>query len=278
MRKFLLAAAAVSAIATPAMARDGSPYVGIEAGALFARDLNFDLVYDDGEVIYDGVFGIDHKTGTDIDLIGGYDFGMFRLELELGRKRASHDEYTFSDAEVAGAVDGDGRTRVFSIMGNALADFGSDDGLGFYVGGGVGTAKTKLTFNDTDVGQLSVKDSSLAWQLLAGVRYAVSPNVDVGLKYRYFRTKFDDNPGEGFDDISGKFRSHSLLASLIFNFGAPAEVIAPPPPPPEPAPYVEPAPAPAPATQTCPDGTVIAMDAVCPAPPPPPAPAGERGL
>ena len=35
MRKYLLAAAAVVAIATPAAARDGAGYVGIEGGVLF---------------------------------------------------------------------------------------------------------------------------------------------------------------------------------------------------------------------------------------------------
>ena len=42
---------------------------------------------------------------------------------------------------------------------------------------------------------------------------------------------------------------------------------APPPPPPP-----LPPPAPPPATQTCPDGSVIAVTATCPAPPPPPPP------
>jgi hypothetical protein len=62
-----------------------------------------------------------------------------------------------------------------------------------------------------------------------------------------------------FTDDEQKFRSHSLLASLIFNFGAPAPV--------------------APTTQTCADGSVILATDICPAPPPPPmpAPTPERG-
>ena len=100
-------------------------------------------------------------------------------------------------------------------------------------------------------------------------------HFDVGLKYRYFdagKIK-DDDAG---DDIHTKFRSHSILASLIYNFG---EVEAPPPPPPPPPPPM--APPPPPATQTCPDGSVIlATDAgpMPPPPPPPPAPAPERGF
>ena len=116
----------------------------------------------------------------------------------------------------------------------------------------------------------------------------VSSNVDVGLKYRYFRTghlNFNDtlaftgvgtgSGGTAFFDASDKFQSHSLLASLTYNFSAPAVagapvVEAPPPPPPA-----------APATQTCPDGSVILATSACPVPPPPPPPApverGERG-
>ena len=43
MRNYLLAAAAVAAIATPAMARDGAGYIGIEGGIIAPRDSNYDL-------------------------------------------------------------------------------------------------------------------------------------------------------------------------------------------------------------------------------------------
>ena len=32
------------------------------------------------------------STGFDVDVIGGYDFGMFRVEGELGYKRACIDD------------------------------------------------------------------------------------------------------------------------------------------------------------------------------------------
>ncbi len=46
MRRFLLAAVASTAIATPAMARDGSPYFGVEGGILFPRDNDSDVSID----------------------------------------------------------------------------------------------------------------------------------------------------------------------------------------------------------------------------------------
>ena len=64
-------------------------------------------------------------------------------------------------------------------MVNALADFGDQDGWSFYAGGGIGYASVEA---------LDESEGALAWQLIAGARTAVSENVDLGLKYRYFRT------------------------------------------------------------------------------------------
>ena len=84
MKKLLLAAVAVAAIATPAAARDNSGYFGIEVGALFPRDQNVRI---DGE----NEFKINYKMGVDGDLIAGYDWGLIRGEAELGYKRGEHD-------------------------------------------------------------------------------------------------------------------------------------------------------------------------------------------
>jgi opacity protein-like surface antigen len=285
MRKYLLAAVAVAAIASPAYAQNSGPYVGIEGGLLFPRDTDIDADINFNDPALDdrnleNVIDVDYKRGYDLDLIAGYDLGAFRLEAELGYKRAKVDELQLEDEFVddfGGNVDDDidlnGRARVTSIMGNALADFGTG-GFRIYGGAGVGRARVKL---------LGDRDSAWAYQLIAGVGVPVAPNVELGAKYRYFRTgklDFRENFQRTDADVlfrnESRFSSHSLLASLIFGFGAPAEApyIAPPPPPP-------PAPAPmAPATQTCPDGSVIMATDICPAPPPPPPPpppAPERG-
>jgi opacity protein-like surface antigen len=272
MRKYLLAAAATAAIATPAAARDGSPYVGIEGGILFVQDMEFDLEDTTDDADLDNFLTITHKPGFDVDAIAGYDFGLLRAEAELGWKRATHDQYQFTNIA---NVDGDGRTRVLSLMGNLLLDFGGEDGsLRGYVGGGAGLARTRFSV-DGDSGS----DNGFAYQAIGGIAVPVGTNLDLGLKYRFFNANLSDDFAGDDDleisggDISTKFRSHSLLASLIFNF-------APPPPPPPPPVEAPPPPPPPPATQTCPDGSVILATDVCPAPPPPPPPpppAPERG-
>ncbi|WP_319950650.1 outer membrane protein [Sphingomonas arvum] len=338
MRKLYLTAATTAAIAvaSPALARDGQPYLGIEGGLLFAKDQNADILVDytttqtpaaplaaagPADASFGNALELDYRRGIDLDAVVGYDFGLFRLEGEIGQKRAKLDDFGIDAAFVSAlnlalnrpsaAPDPgapgiaplvasdftlDGRARILTGMVNGMVDFGNDDGLSFYAGGGVGRARVKFA---------GTKDNAWAYQLIAGARYALSSNIDFGLKYRYFRTGNLDlasdsgiallgNPNRSvigpsapvivdqttnanlFANYEQKFRSHSVLASVIFNFGAPPAPLPPPPPPP-PAP-VSAAP---PATQTCPDGSVVLATDTCPPPPPPPppppAPAPERG-
>ena len=42
-----------------------------------------------------------------------------------------------------------------------------------------------------------------AWQLIAGIRAAISPNIDLGLKYRYFNTaKLNFRDSDGVDEFT----------------------------------------------------------------------------
>lgn len=286
MRKlWILLGLASTALATPAAARDGSAYIGLEAGVMKPRPLN--LSYTEAGATIPNALRLTHKWGYDLDMVAGYDFGMFRLEGEFGYKHSSIKRATISPAAATattgpgGSLDASGRARVLSAMLNALVDFGGP-GISGSVGLGIGSADVRYrAITDTPT-FLSFRsgDRAMAWQALAEVRKPISDAVDVGLKYRYFQTsKLHFGPFcqttcgavVGPYETRGKFRSHSLLASVIFNFGM--AVAAPPPAPVE----VAPPPPPPPATQTCPDGSVILATSSCPLPPPPPPPPVERG-
>lgn len=307
----LTVAVAAIVMSSPAVARDGAAYVGLEGGILFPRVTNYSVnslrvqsVPTGGGLLgqtvtttnnrYGSGFVADYKKGVDVDAIAGYDFGLFRLEGELGYKRTRDKNFSasptllaatntppFSGLTASSFNFGD-RTRVMSAMLNGLIDYDIAPGVRVYGGGGAGRARVKT---------LGQRDTSWAYQLIAGASTAISPNIDLGLKYRYFQTsrlRFSNgavftNAATGATSTStfaetGKFRSHSLLVSLIFNFGGVAAL----PPPMVEAPAPPPPPPPPPATQTCEDGSVIEVTAVCPVvptpPPPPPPPAqGERG-
>jgi opacity protein-like surface antigen len=238
MRKLaILAALASTALATPAVARDHSVYVGLEGGVMWVEDTPFKIT----DNVTNPSFTLDHKTGWDVDGIAGYDFGPVRIEAELGYKRASIDAANTLDTVYAAS----GHANVLSLMGNVLFDFGDENGLSGYAGGGVGMARATYDLSApvlrpyTGITNLHDSDSKLAFQGILGVRYAVSPNLDLGLKYRFFnvsRLSLTDTFAGATGPIpvtvpKARFRSHSLLASAIYNFWAP-----PPPPPPPPAP------------------------------------------
>ena len=286
MRKLLMAATASFAVATPALAAAQGPYVGIEGGVTFPRSSDLDVILNN-TTTYDNGYRLKYKDGIDVDAIAGYKLGPIRLEAEGGYKRAKVKSLGVSTPLVTDVGTAAGTTAtaddfsagnrigVKTLMANALLDsnFGNSR-FGGYVGGGAGRAWASMSGD---------KDSAWAYQGIAGLRYAVSPNVDAGVKYRYFRTGtlgFDDtfavNNVPFTTETSGHYSSHSVLASLAYNFNGRAaaapEPEAPPPPPPAPE---------APATQTCADGSVILATGTCPVPPPPPPPpapaTGERG-
>ncbi|MEA3081805.1 MAG: hypothetical protein QOD54_1473, partial [Sphingomonadales bacterium] len=232
MRKLLLASAAL-VIATPAVARDGSPYVGLEGGILFPQHMSgvftstftqtaqspaagtavalpgvgvvgtLPATFTTIPATTTGGSNVRLKNGYDIDAIVGYDFGMFRLEGELGYKHSSVKSFSQDTAfgtAVTTALNPTGATQttvfvfpngnltafnlgnnvnVWSGMINGLLDFGDPNGISFYAGGGIGRARVKL---------FTQSDNAWAYQGIAGVRFAISPNIDIGLKYRYFQT------------------------------------------------------------------------------------------
>ena len=198
MRKLAITMALAStALATPAVARDHSWYAGIEGGAMLVENQDVRARFIDSTQTtqtVDQALRLRYKTGFDVDVIAGYDFGMIRLEGELGYKRASTsdisvDSLRFIKLPLATAsLDTSGRVSAISGMINGLVDFGNDDGWSGYAGPGVGYAdvKTRVNLDYTAVvpanaatvnafdTAFSQSNGSLAWQVVAGFRYARS--------------------------------------------------------------------------------------------------------
>ena len=292
MRKLAIVVALSSTVlATPALARNGAWYVGGDFGAMIVEDVGFD--YGIQPVVPAGggtsQIVLNHDYGYDAALFVGYDLGAFRIEAEVAYKRARVDDIETAvglpgAAAIVGAPltpdilpAGGGRSSALSFMINGMLDFGDDDGVSGFVGGGVGIAR--IDYNNVrafsnQAAALDDSDTRFAWQVVAGLRQAISDNVDITLRYRFFNA---DNirtvDFRGLESES-RFRSHSLLGGITFNFGAPP---APEPIPPCPDGWTRdasgvcvapPAPPPPPETKTCPNGSVILATEECPAPPP----------
>jgi len=259
MRKLAIAMALAStALASPALARDDSWYVGVEGGAMIVQDLHFDI----GALPRAAT--VDQNYGYSVDGNIGYDFGAFRVETEVGYQSSTVDRYTSTTTTAilnqqgrpvsapAGTYDyAGGRTTALSFMLNGLLDFGDDNGLQGFVGGGVGVARIKAGKYalNTLSNFLDDSDTVFSWQGLAGIRAPITSHLDASIKYRYFvadNVKLVDNQGRA---IETSYRSHSILGGLTYNFGGPPPpppppppVVAAPPPPPPPEPVVAPPP------------------------------------
>ncbi|MBV1918960.1 MAG: outer membrane beta-barrel protein, partial [Sphingomonadaceae bacterium] len=212
MRKLVLGLAMAStALATPATARDDTWYVELDFGAMIVENSDFD----DGNTILDS----DH--GFDAGAIVGHDFGPYRLEAEASYRKADNDTLGLPTRSIGGDA------NALSFMLNGLLDFGDDDGLQAFLGGGGGVSRVSYNVGSL----LDSEDSGFAWQVLAGLRAPLTDTIDVGIKYRYHNVN-----GLKLTDVAGNtlgtsWRSHSAMGTLTFNFGEPA---APPPPPPPP--------------------------------------------
>ena len=253
MRKLAISLALAStALASPALARDDSWYVGVDGGAMLVEDQQFDVGTTPDAV------SLDHETGYDFGAVVGYDFGGFRLEAETSYREADPSSMSSSvripaAAPLSSAAPGvigtwdyvAGDVNALSFMLNGMFDFGDDDGLQGFVGGGIGVARVDhhYSINSVGPGWLDDSDTGLAWQALAGIRAPLSDSWDVGLKYRFFNVNNVDLVDSSGRDVSSRLRTHSLLGSLIYNFGGAPEPtpVEPTPPPP---PYVAPPPPP----------------------------------
>jgi OmpA-OmpF porin, OOP family len=252
MRKLAIGLALAStALASPSMARDGQWYVGVDGGAMLVEDLDLDI----GATPIEATANTD--TGYDFGAVVGHDFGGFRLEAEVSYREADLTSVAGATrflpiasnplSTVAGTYAAAGDANALSFMVNGMLDFGDDDGLQGFVGGGAGVARVDVHNVVSAPTWLDDSDTGFAWQAIAGIRAPLSDSWDVGLKYRFFNAASVDLVDIRGRDVSTRFRSHSLMGSLVYNFGgeeAPpvieTPVVAPPPPPP----YVAPPPPP----------------------------------
>lgn len=187
----------------------------------------------------------------------GYQFNnWFRFdvtgELRGNAKIAFRDSYTDALGNSGvNSVSGTLRSAVF--LANAYVDLGNWYGLTPFLGAGVGVANHKVSALDdignsmpaggggpfAAVGSFNGKSkNSLAWALMAGLAYDVTPNVKLELGYRYLNMGKAESgvacamtcpPGAsiGFRDI----QSHDIRLGFRWLLGGPDYAPAPPPTP-----------------------------------------------
>jgi len=179
----------------------------------------------------------DHKNGFALSGALGYDFGGARVEAEVLRIENKVDTYGFSNdgglgAGILGFNNADsGKTNVTAGMMNLYYDIDTGTSLTPYLGAGVGWGRT--SYSNYSLGATNIVDDAdkgLAYQLIAGLRAAVSDAIDVTADYRYFGaddTTYTDALGQNVDS---EFNTHLFMVGLVWKFGGEKEEAATPEP------------------------------------------------
>ena len=265
------AAAMMGVSAAQAQSYEGL-YAKIGAGLNYvAPDRDFD---GDADFNADGEF--DYDNGIAVITAIGYDYGKLRGEFEYSYRTNDIRQIDSGTPNFSGFSESDisGDVKSHSIMANLIYDFdyvrqSTSLPVTPYIGGGVG-----LAFIDYDITgsvatapgalvapgfnsiNLDGTERSFTFQGIAGVAIELDENVGIDLEYRYvgypkrgIPTTLNTTNGDIFTTLN----SHTLLAALRWNFGAPAAA---------------PAPAPAPVQyKDCWDGSSVPVSSSCPVEP-----------
>jgi len=183
------------------------PYVAGNLG--YAMGTDIDLT---DQTFSDLTATMETKGGLALGIAGGYDFGSDRLELEFGYQKNDVDTFSMFGYE----VDAEGDTSGMGLLLNGYHDFRNASAFTPFIGAGIGFAKIELNdFNLVGSGEPSESfdDTVFAYQVGAGVSYAVNQQVDLEVKYRYFATQDPE-----FDGVDAEISSHQFFAGVRVAF------------------------------------------------------------
>jgi opacity protein-like surface antigen len=226
-KAILLASGAVAALslAAPAQAA-GNWYVSVFGGANWQQDHSFFAATSTTTSADTLTWAADADTGFVVGGAVGVSLAQvapgLRVEGELAYRQNDVDGVWQTNVGApttvsTGASNYDFTT--FSVMANVWYDF-TIAGVTPYVGGGIGWARTDVDadFTGDNTTSLDFDDSGFAWQLGAGIDFDVSPNMKLGVGYRYFEGPevTVTAPGGGTSTAIGDLESenHSVLVNL----------------------------------------------------------------
>lgn len=209
-RLLALAAAVFTTPARVCPAQTYDYYISGNAGVTVLEDADTELTAFPGTVDYE------FDRGLALSAAVGAADGNYRSELEIYHQKSDLDGVratgTGFDPTGAGTV---GDLKILIGLVNAYYEFQTGGLVRPYLTGGLGYAKLDAEFSAEGFDEVTLVDeeSGLAWQLGAGLDFAVTGSISLDLRYRYLSgddVEFD----AGETDISG----HSLTAGVRFTF------------------------------------------------------------
>jgi len=122
-----------------------------------------------------------------------------------------------------------GNVHSVALMANAIYDFIPNSRWTPYLGAGIGAANdTVSNVNLLGVESNSANSWQFAYQGIAGVKFAATPQVSFALDFRYFGTTSPSYSIAGGTLNGGSYNSENVMLSIAYHFGAPSPPPAPP--------------------------------------------------
>lgn len=217
MKRMTTGAAAVAilvGLAAPASAN------GWYASGSFGLSLTEDHEFDTGA----GTVETELDSGLVLSGAAGYDYGLIsnnvgvRAEIELSYRDASVDSHSVGGTALPQPG---GDLSSTALMVNALADFNPEGRITPYVGVGLGFAQVQYEgYSIQGVPEvLDDEDTVFAYQLIAGVGYALTQGIDLTAEYRFFATEDPEiNATLGDVDTETEYRTQNVLVGARVNF------------------------------------------------------------
>ena len=205
MKKTVLTVAVLAIIAVPitSMADANSVYVKANTGIGVAMDTDIDNMPESA-----GAAKMTFDSGFVGTLAVGYDFASsLRVEAEYVWQKNDLDQLFYNN-RFGNFNDGDLKTQALMVNGYYDVDTGSS--WSPFVGVGLGWAKVDL---NTPALPLGDNDNVFAYQIMAGVSYAMNDNISFDAQTRFFVTQDATIQGADFS-----FSSNDFMLGIRYNF------------------------------------------------------------
>jgi opacity protein-like surface antigen len=186
-------------------------YVSGNVGLTLVDDID---LTDDDNLLPGADIEMEFDSGWNVAGAIGYRMDNIRFEAEIGYQENDVDNVDFRGRD----VEFSGDANVLSLLANGYYDFVNSSAWTPFVTAGLGMAQVEisdLNFAGSGLRSASEDDSVFAWQIGAGVSYAISDMLDLEMKYRYLMVS-DLEFEEGFE-VDGP-NSHIFSLGMRYNF------------------------------------------------------------
>ena len=212
MNKHLIASlCGLSLALLPAVSNANEPFMGpyfsFNGGMALAEDS------DSTEPGLPGTLTLESDAGFAGTVAMGFRFNPnIRFEAEFGYQQNDLDRMKYGWESVTL----EGETWSNSLLVNGYIDFFNNSPITPFVTAGVGGAYVEvndLKFPGEWGPGYDGDDTVFAWQVGAGIGYALTPQLTLDIKYRYFATADPE-----FDGTEVEYASHNIYAGIRLNF------------------------------------------------------------